>query len=344
MATLAYQKIARDLLSGLDTRGQDIVQKRFGFGIEEPLTLESIGQSHRITRERVRQIVDAAISSIKTNIKERKVKSALFEIFDYVSDTLKKSGNLKREDLLLKVLGSKDSFAYITFLMHLGDQFLKHKETDDVHQFWATEKGVIEKVSQVLRDLLDYFEKKKQAIELRELEELFKEAGSLQFSSFLEVSKHIVKTHDGKWGLKRWPHVYPRTIRDKAHMVLAHTGKPLHFRDVATMVEEFQKKFPEMKIKKILPQTVHNELIKDKRFILVGRGTYALSHWGYKEGTVKDIMSSILKEKKGAMTKNELIKETLKQRKVKESTILLNLQDKKIFAKDEKGRYYRREN
>ena len=154
----------------------------------------------------------------------------------------------------------------------------------------------------------------------------------------------FIKTHDGKWGLKHWPHVYPRTIRDKAHMVLAQRGQPLHFRDVATIIEEFQKKFPGMKIKKILPQTVHNELIKDERFILVGRGTYALSHWGYKEGTVKDIMSSILKEKKGPMTKNELIKETLKQRKVKESTILLNLQDKNMFAKDGKGRYYRREN
>ncbi len=339
MKNLPYQKVAQDLLAGLDPRTQDIVKKRFGFGVEEPFTLERIGKSHSITRERVRQIVDNALLILKAKIKEKRVKNALFAIFEHIENMLKQSG-IKREDLLLQLLGAPDSFPYIIFLLHLGEQFFKHKETDHIHQFWTLQKEVIEKVTKQLQDFIDYFEKKKEALELQELKEANPNATFPPFTSVLEVSKHIVRTHNGKWGLKHWPHVYPRTIRDKAYLVLKDTGKPLHFREVATVIEEFQKKLPGLKLKKILPQTVHNELIKDARFILVGRGTYALSTWGYREGTVKDIIMSLLKESQKPLTKEDIVKNTLLQRKVKESTILLNLQDRKTFVKDEFGGYH----
>lgn len=342
MITFPYKKVSNDLLADLDPRAQDIVRKRFGFGIPEPFTLDRIGKGHGITRERVRQIVDSAMLNIKAKIREKRVKGPLFDIFNHFADTIKKSGHLKREDLLLEILGEPDSFSYITFLLSLGDQFFKHKENDDIHQFWATQKEIIERVSRLLKELIAHFEKKKEAIELQELKEFHAEAVSPEFASFLEVSKHIFRTHEGKWGLKHWPHVYPRTIRDKAFLVLKNKGKPLHFRAVAQHVDEFQKKLPGLKIKKILPQTVHNELIKDNRFVLVGRGTYALSNWGYKEGTVKDILSSILKENGGKLSKEQIVKKALEQRQVKESTILLNLQDKKTFARDELGRYHMR--
>ena len=44
------------------------------------------------------------------------------------------------------------------------------------------------------------------------------------------------------------------------------------------------------------PQTVHNELIKDPRFVLVGRGIYGLSEHGFKPGIAREIISQILKE------------------------------------------------
>lgn len=93
----------------------------------------------------------------------------------------------------------------------------------------------------------------------------------------------------------------------------------------------------DQKAKNVLPQTVHNELIKDARFVLVGRGTYALSEWGYKPGTVKDVMVQVLRENGNSMDKEEIIKKTLDQRQVKESTILLNLQDRNHFEKDKGG-------
>ena len=85
--------------------------------------------------------------------------------------------------------------------------------------------------------------------------------------------------------------------------------------------------------------TVHNELIKDSRFVLVGRGLYALKEWGYEPGVVKEVIAKVLRAEDKPLTKEEVFQKVLKQRLIKENTILLNLQDKSCFFKDEAGRY-----
>ena len=93
------------------------------------------------------------------------------------------------------------------------------------------------------------------------------------------------------------------------------------------------------KRKNVTIQAIHNELIKDSRFILIGRGIYALSTWGYKKGTISDIIKSILEKSDKALSREEIVKQVLKVRKVKETTILLNLQNKKLFKKIDKNSY-----
>ena len=86
-------------------------------------------------------------------------------------------------------------------------------------------------------------------------------------------------------------------------------------------------------------QAIHNELIKDPRFVLIGRGIYALSTWGYKKGTIADIIKSILEKSEQPLSREEIVKQVLKVRKVKETTILLNLQNKKLFKKVDKNSF-----
>jgi len=86
-------------------------------------------------------------------------------------------------------------------------------------------------------------------------------------------------------------------------------------------------------------QAIHNELIKDPRFVLIGRGIYALSSWGYKKGTISDTIKSILEKSETPLTREEIVKQVLKVRKVKETTILLNLQNKALFKKIGKNSY-----
>jgi hypothetical protein len=111
-------------------------------------------------------------------------------------------------------------------------------------------------------------------------------------------------------------------------LVLKKVGKPIHFKEVARLIG------PEA-----LVQSVHNELIRDSRFVLVGRGTYALREWGFKDGDVKDIILDILKEERRPLSKEELIDRVLKQRFVKKNTVLLNLSNKKYFIRTNEGKY-----
>ncbi len=143
---------------------------------------------------------------------------------------------------------------------------------------------------------------------------------------------------DGKFGLKDWPEVNPKGVKDKAYLVLKKEKKPLHFSDVTKLINS--SKFGELFGQKALIQTVHNELIKDPRFILVGRGLYALGEWGYQPGVIKDVISMVFEKEKKPLTQKEIVDEVLKQRMVKVNSILINLKNQKYFQKDEKGKYY----
>jgi len=150
----------------------------------------------------------------------------------------------------------------------------------------------------------------------------------------LSVSKTISKNIFDEVGLVSWPEVKPRGVKDKAYLVLKKAKSPKHFGDIAKLINEVS-----FSNKKANVQTVHNELIKDGRFVLVGRGMYALSEWGYSSGTVKDVLVNILKKSQKPLAKASLVAKVMDARMVKENTILLNLQDSKTFSKKEDGTY-----
>ena len=108
----------------------------------------------------------------------------------------------------------------------------------------------------------------------------------------------------------------------------------MHFSDIASAIQE-----SDLRRSDVTTQAIHNELIKDARFVLIGRGIYALKEWGYSKGTVADMIVSILKKEGGPLHRDEIVKRVLKQRQVKETTILLNLQSKPQFKRVEKATY-----
>ncbi len=134
-----------------------------------------------------------------------------------------------------------------------------------------------------------------------------------------------------------WPEIRPKVVRDKAYLVLRKQEEPVHFQDIARLISELG-----VDSKPMHTQTVHNELIKDNRFILVGRGIYGLKEHGYEGGTVKNVIERILQEQ-GPLTSDEVV-ELVGQRKIlKRNTILLNLQSRKHFRRLDDGRYHIRE-
>jgi hypothetical protein len=316
MSEKGYKKICKDLVSVLKEREKEIILRRFGLEGRKKETLQSIGDSFGITRERVRQIENVALNKIRLKLEKYR------KFFEGFLDYFKKFGEVRKEERLLEELGGKEKNELI-FLLSLDGRFLRFNQNEDFYSLWTTNLNSLEKVKNLISSICKKFEKERKLMSLKEIVLEFKIKENL-LEGFLEISKRIQKNKNGLYGLREWPEINPRSLRDKVYLVFKELQKPLHFTEVARMIEGANLK------------SVHNELIKDERFVLIGRGIYALKEWGYFPGEVKDVIFKFLKEE-GPLTKEEILERIKKQRIVKENTVLINLA--KYFEKDEKGRY-----
>ncbi len=316
-----YNTICKEILSSLQERTKEIIICRFGLFGNEKKTLEAVGKDHQVTRERVRQIEKDGIKQIKKRTGDYK------EVFSGFKSKLADFGGLKREDFLVSELaGSDDCKNCIIFLLTVSGDVFRVSENNEHHAFWARDKEVIKKAKKVIDDAYKTLKKQDKLLSLDGFqikEDVSREA----LSSYLEISKRVIKNEEGLFGISTWPEINPKGIKDKAYLVFKRENKPLHFKEVASLLGEGAN-----------PQTTHNELIKDSRFVLVGRGVYALSEWGYMPGEVKEVIRTIL-EKEGALLKNEIIVRVEEQRIVKKNTIIQNLSNKKYFIRTPDGKY-----
>ena len=321
---LNYQKICSGLLQSLPERQREVLSRRFGLKSKERETLESIGKSFGVTRERIRQVENDGFLRLKSKTRENQ------GVFQYFRNFLKKEGGLKRERTLLAELGGEKQKNQVYFLLNLSQDIQRVGETDDFYPLWVLDRSSLDRAKKTAVSLSSNIRKIGRPLTLKELNRI----NSLNLKalySYLEASKKIERGQDGLFGLREWPEINPRGVKDKAYLIFKKQGKPLHFARVADLIDS------------ALLQTVHNELIKDNRFVLVGRGIYALREWGYQEGAVRDVIRSILEEKGKPLGREEVLNKVLGQRLVKENTVLLNLNNRKYFQKDSRGLYQIRE-
>ena len=327
-----YQQICQNLIKDLFQRQKEIISCRFGLGKNEQETLASIGKRLGITRERVRQIEKDTINrQIKPKLKKCQ------EVFKYFRQYLKKSGGVKKETILLKQLGNKKNKAEICFLLSLDPSFKRYKESPNFYSLWTNKESSLILAKKVIIFFIKEFKKNKKPLTLKELKDLSQQNIEIDsLISYLEISKKIQQNKnclgENILGLKDWPEINPKGVKDWAYLVLKENNTPLHFNQITQLIG-----------KNALPQTVHNELIKDQKFVLVGRGTYALRDWGYCRGDVSEVIFKSLKEAKNPLTKEEVLDKVLEQRLVKRNTILINLNNKKYFLKTSEGKYKIRE-
>jgi hypothetical protein len=327
---LYFFGLVDSLLSDLNERSQDIIRKRFGLTQEKPETLEKIGSDYRITRERVRQIVTDAvknISSMEDNPRFKEAEKKLIFTID------KFDGIIKENELVKKV--SSDGFREanaIKFIAQCSKNIYLIEEKDRIHRSWATLKLLAEDIRKVEKIALEIFEAEEKLLSDEELAKkvALKIEGLTknQILAFLKVLNSVQKNRFGKWGKANWTEVNPKGTREKIYLILKEQKSPLHFTEIANLIDKYN-----LGKKKAHPQTVHNELIKDKRFVLIGRGIYAMREWGYQEGTIKDVLKEILSKKGRPMKKEDIIEEVLKIRKVKKTTVMINLNNAKLFSR-----------
>src|SRR3989338_5165360 len=276
MLTFKPKIVVKRLLGVLPERARDVIINRYGLvESSKKMTLESIGKKYGITRERVRQIENYALMSIRKAPSFQKEKPVFTEIEQLIHSL---GGIIAEDELLLHTAGDKGTQNYIHFLLVLGDAFKKEKEDAHFKHRWYIDGGLANKVHEALRKLYKGLNDKDLVSELDIIAQFLTHVEDVAdhlkqepiVKRWLNLSKMIAKNQLGEWGLITSPNIRAKGMRDYAFLVLRKHGSPIHFREVAKSIEKLFGR-------KAHVATTHNELIKDPRFVLVGRGLYALA-------------------------------------------------------------------
>ncbi|MBU1167841.1 hypothetical protein KKC60_05580 [Patescibacteria group bacterium] len=322
-----------EFIDGLPERSEDILVKRYGLQGDKKMTLEQVGQNYNITRERVRQIESATLRDLLASEKVKHLEPAE----DLIVTVLEDYGQVMEHNALVEKALEKTSDEthgnHIEFVLHVSGKFYDQKEDDYYKKAWYIKDADLSIPKKVVDSFIEILEEKNEPVPHEEIHGYIKNHDvaneiaehiddSDRIIAFLRLGKRIQKNPYSEWGMAHWNEIMPRGVKDKAYVVLKKEARPLHFTEITEKINSnaFGSKIA-------VPQTVHNELIKDERFVLVGRGIYALVAWGYKPGTVADVVADVLKETEKPLSKEDIVEEVLKQRLVKKNTIVLALQN-----------------
>ena len=321
------KKVVSQLTSVLNTRNREIIARRFGLKTGKKETLESIGGSYGITRERVRQIEEASLAQMRESL-SGSAESQLHPFVELVHSILESQGGVVRENELFarfSGIGSETpTNAALVFVLTLAGQFKRSLEDDEYHTFWSITADRAKQFRSETSQFVASLAKGGHVVAEQQL-------ATPALASYLTISKNVGKNVFNEIGLTKWPEIKPRGVRDKAFLVLKKEGKPRHFRDITQLINTAN-----FSDRKAHVQTVHNELIKDGRFVLIGRGIYGLAEWGYEPGTVKEVIASLLR-KEGPQSKDKIIAHVMASRMVKPNTVTLGMQDKRLFKETPEG-------
>ncbi len=336
MISFSPKTVTKDLLAGLPERSRRVLTDRFGLtGKGETRTLDAIGQEYGITRERIRQIENHGLMTIR--------ESGVYGGHNTTWEDLKRAmtalgGVVAEESILAELAKNEGDRNHIVFLLTVGHNFNERREDNDFRPRWHVDETLAGSVEDALTALYEAIEPNRLTTE-EEFLLLFgkhlKQSGvkprpNEVMQRWLVISKRLGKNPLGEWGRTESPHVRIKNTRDFAYLTLKRHGSPMHFTEVAKGIEKLFGR-------ETHPATTHNELIKDSRFVLVGRGLYALKEWGYEPGVVRDVIKNILNHE-GPLTREEIVDRVKRERYVKDATIAVNLQSG-MFTRLPDGRY-----
>lgn len=338
------QEILTRLLAPLLSRERDILIRRFGLQGGGVVTLEEIGKSLEVTRERIRQIERSAIKKMKDGAQCASLMTTVEHVIrQYLEEA---DGALVEEELYTRLAEQRDrpeeSRAILTFFLNelLRDRFQRIVGDTVVRDGWALRFFALPEAKKDIIALEKILEEKNVPVDFTPFARMVRERGICssasddKLQSLLGLSRRIEQNTFGEWGLSSWTTVHPKRMKDKIYLILKRQGKPLHFNAITELINgaRFDQKVAH-------PPTVHNELIMDERFVLIGRGIYALAEWGYKPGIVADVVADLLKKEGKPLDRGTIVRHVLTQRMVGKATIHLALMDRVRFTKLPDGTY-----
>jgi len=318
--------LSNKMLVGLDNRQKDVLESRFGLLKPEALTLAAIGQKYGITREGIRRIEAQALEKAAKNTSDADFQDFINRVIAH----LNKFGGVRREsDLIndIRLIFNDDTSAdmlsnYLRFILKLSGAVKYHRDTKEFYSHWYLSDKHRDQAVKFIGNLVKVLQGGTKSAELIK---------SPRETAFVSISKKFARNHYGDFGLVDSPEIVPKNARDWAYLILKKEGRPLHFMELAKIINSLQSK-------QLHPQTVHNELIKNDDFVLVGKGMYGLREHGYEPGIAREVIARLI-QKHGPMTADKIVDLVAKERFFKRNTVIINLQSRRHFKRLADGRY-----
>lgn len=342
-------ELVSQFLRFLTSKEESVIRRRFGLGSQQQIeTLEEIGTTFHVTRERIRQIENGAIRKLR-DLKEFTL------LIDHaqrlITETLAEHGGIMEQHTLFQsVITDEHTGEFnersLMFVMRelLHTKVVELPESDSLRAGWRLVVASTDLVEQIRAQAIAVFTDAGKPMPETELLAAIRKTPwyaanrsrvtDAHVLAAVALAKDITRNPYDEYGLSSWGTVVPRRMSDKIYLVLKKHGKPMHFTQIADAINKigFDRR-------KAYPPTVHNELILNDQYVLVGRGIYALREWGYKPGVVADVIADILRTAGHPLTRDELVEKVLEQRMVKRNTIHLALTNEARFTKLADGRY-----
>lgn len=302
-------KTLNSIFDNLNDREKDIISKRYGFEGNN-LSLSEIAKKYKISRERVRQIQEKAIKKIKPLIDNNKIFN---EIIEETKQHLGFLGSKKEEKFLHLVYKyfefSEQDLRAFKFISILSSNIIFHKEDDIFTNFYSKDENFYKITLHSLKKIYSHFIQTKEVFHDKDLLEIVIkeikthldfEPSSNDIFDLVEIIKHISRNPFNFWGLKDHPFVTPKCLKDKIYFILKKEKRPLHYSEIYKLLNSFGQfeNISSIWLKENNINSLRNELIRHPEFVLVGKGKYGLKEWGLVDGTAKELIIKILKEKK----------------------------------------------
>ena len=325
------------LQGGLTDKERSVIERRIAGE-----TLQAIGNSHSITRERVRQIEDVAIRKVGRMVKS----SNLLAIQSSGEKMLALHGGLLTKDKLLAAvindleISGPVNESIIAVVLQSDFNIQKSKPQLGTNTYFTLPEVNKKVIAEIHKEALKILKKRGDIMENTVLYEMIKinlfanfgKVDTVLIDSALDVFMDVVKGEEKYVGLEKWKILNPSTLKDKAIYILKKKKEAMHFVDITNAIADHFKE-------SVKVATIHNELIRNNEFVLIGRGIYVLKEWGYRPGTVLDVILDIFQKAKSALATEDIIARVLKVRQVKTSTIYMNLQNRQYIERVGRNMY-----
>lgn len=324
----------KDILKMCNPSEQFVLVEKYWLVDGKMLPMQQIGNKFNMSRERIRQILNKSLNKFRRLASHDKY---LEEIIQKAHNIIKNNAYImKEDDLINKLLEDKDiklnynelllllSSDYDLYYLHRNKRFEKlffieplfedllNDIHDRIYEEVKNEPASIDMIKYKIKwEFLWKFQRNNSIKKVLENDKLYE--------NIIKLSRKLY-LFDNKVWLEHHEEVNPKTIKLKIKYVLSKEWKPLHYEDIANKIKET------FNLKSVKVPTIHNELVKWKEFVNVGMGTYWLKEWWYNGDNTIEAIKNILAKAWRPMKVSEITKEVLKERLIREVTILIVLQ------------------